>query len=356
LLSIYTPLKVFHYHEKLYSLPKEKKEILAPIHIRIKPTNRCNHNCRYCAYRVENLQLGKDMSKNHVIDREKMSELIKDIIEMKVKSVTFSGGGEPLIYPYLSDSIRKLADSPIKFSALSNGSNLKGELAHLFANYATWIRISMDGWDDKSYCNYRNVRDGEYTLILKNMETFKSLNGKCILGVSLIIDNENYDKIYQQVKRLKELGVDNVKISPCIVSNNGKLNNLFHRDFFDEAKYETQKAKDGLEDESFEVYDSYHELDKKFIKAYTWCPYQQVLSVIGADLNIYTCQDKAYNMEKGLIGSIKNMRFKDFWFKDKSNFFKIDPSKDCNHHCVANHKNELVLNFLNCNPEHMSFV
>jgi len=50
--KIYNHMKVFHFKEKIDSLPSEK--ILPPIHIRIKPTNNCNHNCSYCAYRTEN--------------------------------------------------------------------------------------------------------------------------------------------------------------------------------------------------------------------------------------------------------------------------------------------------------------
>ena len=353
--SIYTPLKIFHYKEKLDSLSKEK-DILPPIHIRIKPTNRCNHNCRYCAYRVDNLQLGKDMRLSDEIPREKMIEIINDIIDMGVKAITFSGGGEPLIYPYLAESIKALAKSSISIAALTNGSKLNGEIAKQLSENATWIRVSMDGWDDESYRHYRKAGNNEYTLIMNNMESFKKLSGKCVLGVSLIIDENNHDKIYQQVKRLKDLGVDNVKISPCIVNNSGRLNNEYHKSFFTKAKQEAQKAKKDLEDNNFEVFDSYHELDEKFDKDYTWCPYIQILTVVGADLNIYSCQDKAYNMDNGLVGSIKIQSFKKFWFNNESKFFKINPSMDCQHHCVANKKNQLVFNYLDCDKNHLAFV
>jgi len=73
-------------------------------------------------------------------------------------------------------------------------------------------------------------------------------------------------------------------------------------------------------------------------------------------LNTYPCQDKAYNLKKGLIGSIKNQRFKDFWFSDKDNFFKIIPSRDCRHHCVANIKNTLILEYLDADKGHLGFV
>ena len=105
---LYTHMKIFHYKDKLESLPRESDVILAPLHIRIKPTNVCNHNCRYCAYRMDDLQLGKDMNVRDYIPRDKMIEIIDDIIEMGVNAVTFSGGGEPFCYPYLLDAVERL--------------------------------------------------------------------------------------------------------------------------------------------------------------------------------------------------------------------------------------------------------
>ena len=72
---LYSRTKVFHYKDKLDSLPRESSVVLPPLHIRIKPTNACVHNCRYCAYRVESLQLGQDMSKRDAIPRDKMIEI-----------------------------------------------------------------------------------------------------------------------------------------------------------------------------------------------------------------------------------------------------------------------------------------
>jgi len=200
------------------------------------------------------------------------------------------------------------------------------------------------------------VPGGEFTKIMRNMGKFKKLGGKCYLGVCLIVDRNNTSRIYGLINRLKDIGVDSVKISPCIVSNDGAKNNKYHRKIFNNIKTQIKKAIKDLANDKFEIFDSYHELNKKFKKAYIWCPYLQILPVIGADLNIYSCQDKAYNLNEGLIGSIKNQRFKDFWFADKSNFFKINPSLHCNHHCVANIKNKLIFEYLNINKEHLVFV
>lgn len=351
----YSNLKIFHYQDKLDSLSKDTNEIKAPIHIRIKPTNVCNHNCWYCAYKVDHLQLGKDMIEKDYIPEEKMMKIIDDCKEMGVKSLTFSGGGEPFIYKYFTQTIKKVIENNISFASLTNGSKLYGEIANLFALNATWLRISIDGYDDKSYADYRDIKEGEFSKIVQNMKNFVNIpNRTCNLGVSFIIDDKNYTQIYNFTKLMKNIGVDSIKLSGCVVDNEGIKNNEYHQPFYDEAKRLSSLAKRELEDEYFEVFDSYHLLEDKFHKDYTWCPYAQINPVIGADLNVYPCHDKAYNLDNGLLGSIKEQSFKEFWMNDKEKFFKIDPSCHCNNHCVVNDKNKMILDYLNV--EHLGFV
>lgn len=353
---LYTKMKIFHYTEKINSLPKNTDKIMPPIHIRIKPTNVCNHNCSYCSYRAEGLQLGKDMVTKDYIPQQKMMEIIDDVDEMGVKAITFSGGGEPFLYPYLLDAVKKLSKTPIKFAALTNGSRLTGEVAKIFAHHGTWLRISIDGWDDESYSNYRGVPHGEFTKVMDNIKNFKLMGGKCLMGISIIVDKTNYSHLYDFIKKLKDIGVNSVKIAPCVISNSVEENNIYHRDIFVAVKEQINKVINELKEDCFEIFDSYHEQLETFEKDHTWCPYHQILHVIGADQNIYSCQDKAYNFEEGLIGSIKDMRYKDYWFDNKNKFFKINPSIHCLHHCVANDKNKLVLEYLGADEEHMGFV
>ncbi len=353
---LYTKFKIFHYKDKLDSLPQNISEISPPIHIRIKPTNVCGHNCWYCAYRADNLQLGKDMVKKDYIPKDKMLEIMDDIIEMDVKAVTFSGGGDPFYYQYLLDAVKKLAQSPVKFASLTNGARLEGDLAEIFAHNATWLRVSIDGWDDVSYAQYRGVKEGEFTKILRNMRNFKKMGGRCPLGVSLIIDKSNAEHIYEFSSQLKDIGVDSIKMSACVVDDDVAENNKYHENLSKPVTLQIQKVIDDLADDKFKVYNAYHELDARFKKDYTWCPYSQILPIIGADLNIYPCQDKAYNLTDGLIGSIKNTRLKDFWCSDKNNFFKINTSINSNHHCVAMQKNQMILEYLDTDKEHMAFV
>ncbi|UCD54969.1 MAG: radical SAM protein [Candidatus Omnitrophota bacterium] len=353
---VYAKMKIFHFKDKVDSLSITKDEILPPIQIRIKPTNVCNHNCSYCSYKIDNVQIGKDIVAKDRIPREKMMEIMDDIIDMQVECVTFSGGGEPFCYPYLLEAVKRLSSTPVKFATLTNGSKLDGELAEVFAHKATWLRVSIDGWDDESYSAYRGVPKGEFTKVIRNIENFKKYRGKCYLGACIVIDKKNASHVYELIARLKDSGIDSVKIAPSILSNSSTEINLYHKPIFEQVKREIAKASDELSEEVFEIFDSYHSQLEGFEKGYTWCPYLQILPVIGADLNVYSCHDKAYNLDEGLMGSIKNRRFKDFWLSDKNKFFKIDPSRHCNHHCVVDMKNRLILDYLDADKGHLGFV
>jgi MoaA/NifB/PqqE/SkfB family radical SAM enzyme len=353
---LYSRMKIFHFRDKLESLPRDSGKILPPINIRIKPTNACNHNCSYCAYRSENLQLGRDMNLKDFIPRDKMLEIIDDISEMGVQAVTFSGGGDPFCYPYLQEAAEKLAEKGIKFAALTNGSMLQGGLAEVFANYGTWLRISMDGWDDASYSLYRGCPKGEFSRVIDNMKAFEKIGGSCYLGVCIVVDKHNYLHIYELISKLKETGVKSVKVAPCIVSNSGGENNEYHLPLFAEVKKQTVRAIEDFACSSFELFDSYHSQLETFSKEYRWCPYLQISPVIGADLNVYSCHDKAYNLNCGVIGTIMEQGFKDFWLSNKDNFFRINPSINCVNHCIANSSNRQILEYLTVDKNHLDFV
>ncbi len=82
-----------------------------------------------------------------------------------------------------------------------------------------------------------------------------------------------------------------------------------------------------------------------------------LLTIIGADLGVYSCQDKAYT-PTGRLGSIAGRRFRDFWFSPENEraLAAIDPSIHCRHHCVASAKNELINEFLSLAADHAAFV
>ncbi|MCK6488375.1 MAG: radical SAM protein [Planctomycetes bacterium] len=354
--GVYSDLKFFQYPDKLASLERGSPTVLPPLHIRIKPVNACNHSCWYCAYHASpTLSLGEEMNNKDVIPWPKMQEIVEDLVAMKVKAVTFSGGGEPWLYPQLAETVRRLAAGGIRVASLTNGSRMNGELAETFARHASWVRISIDGWDEASYAEYRRVPKEAFTQLLANMAGFKKLGGNCRLAVVMNVDEKNAAHIYELGMRLRAAGADSFKIAEVVVSNDGAANADYHRRFLPLVEEQAQRLMRETAGTGFEIYPAYHGQAVSFDKDYDWCPFLQMLTVIGADQCVYACQDKAYTAS-GRLGSIKDRRFRDFWMEGKDTFFRIKPCRDCRHHCVQHGKNQTVLAYLSALGDHGAFV
>jgi MoaA/NifB/PqqE/SkfB family radical SAM enzyme len=326
------------------------------VHVRIKPTNVCNHGCYFCAYRSDAVSLGRDMQLRDRIGFDKMLEIAEDVIAMGVRAVTFSGGGEPLIYPRLAAIIDRLGEAGIGIGVLTNGSRLIGRTADALARHGTWLRVSIDGWDGPSYARYRKVEAGEFQRVLGNLEAFARRESPCRIGASIIVDESNAGHVAELCRSLKRAGVSSIKISPCILADSGAANEAYHARIRPLVAAGIAAAR-ALEDGNFAIADHYHPLDEGFDKPYHRCPFASLLTVIGADLTVYSCQDKAYTAS-GALGSIRERRFKEFWFAPETQkaLAAIDPARSCRHHCVADQKNRLINEYLELDRDHVGFV
>jgi len=344
--DVYSAGKVLHFPHKLRDLREGR--LTAPIHVRLKPTNTCTHRCSYCCYRNPELHLSERMDERDEIPHDKMLEIVADLADMGVRAVTFSGGGEPLCYPFIIEAVEGLLDGGM-------------EVAELLARRATWVRISMDAADRELYAKTRSVRPEEFDRVCENIRGFARLDGRtCVLGLNLIVTRENRGDVRRFLEMSKELGADHVKVSGAVVSIKPKENAEYLAPFYDSAKAQIAEAAASLADASFGVVDKLHlpdSAEESFEREYTWCPFAQCLTVIAADLNVYTCQDKAYTTS-GWLGSIRDRRFSELWSSGelKRRLRTLDPSRHCRHHCVAHGKNRMLLDYLETDPDHLDFV
>ncbi|PWC97423.1 radical SAM protein [Azospirillum sp. TSO5] len=352
--SVYSAAKVFRHPDQVASWLAEMPS--APLHIRIKPINRCNHSCWYCAYRADGLQLGDEMDEEARLPVGTLRRIATDLVSMGVKAVTFSGGGEPLLYRELPEIIGILGGGGVKVATLTNGANLKGRMADAFAAHGAWVRVSVDAVTDDSYARARGVRPGAFTKLLENMADFTARKSSCVLGVNLVIGAENAGKVAEACAIFRSVGVAHVKLSGVVVANSGAENAAYHLAIQDTVAAQIVEAR-RLETDSFRIVDHYHALPERFTKLYQSCSMLRFLTVIGADGCVYTCQDKAYT-DAGRIGELDEGRFRDFWFSERVQAFLsgFNPSVSCAHHCVSHTKNMLLDEVARLNPEHADFV
>jgi sulfatase maturation enzyme AslB (radical SAM superfamily) len=88
-------------------------------------------------------------------------------------------------------------------------------------------------------------------------------------------------------------------------------------------------------------------------RAYSRCYFMQTVPVVGADMKVYACHNKAYDAT-GCIGNIADQSFKQLWFsaEAKAFFEKLNPQCDCRHQCANDSKNRHIQNLITTAPDH----
>lgn len=349
----YSQLKIFHHRDLLERL--ENGERCSPLYIRIKPTNVCNHNCYYCHYKNPYLTLD-EYNPNDMIPREKMLEIVSDMKEMGVKAVTFSGGGEPLVYPYIEETMEKVLEAGIDLSIITNGSMLKRKKAKLLAK-AKWVRISIDSINAANYAKIRGIGGDALPELLKNIEEFARIkDDTCELGINFVIGKENYMEIEHVAETMKTLGANHVKFAPLFSNDTEE----YHKDIKDCVIAKLDELGQRLNDDKFKIIDLYtSDFDnyEVFKRTYSRCPIKEFVCIIAANSKVYYCHDKAY-LSDGCVCDLRERSFKDGWNSDEvtKKFKEFDAMKVCKQHCVYDSRNVLINSYLDMDLNHVNFV
>jgi len=276
----------------------------------------------------------------------KMMEILEDLSAIGVKAITLSGGGEPLIHKNIEDILQKTLDCKLDLSMLTNGQELEGKKAELMAE-AKWIRISMDYWNNEMFTDTRKVKPEFFYKIVKNIKNFTKINKKCDLGVNYIITKKNYTTLIEAFDFITSLGVDNIRFSPLWVPDFNIYHQFIKHEVLNQLNQIYKKAP-----KETSVYDTYKIVPEITTRTYNRCYFLQIVPVIGADLNIYNCHNKAYD-SNGIIGSIKKKKFSEIWFSYETlNYFKtFRPDLICNHQCANDTKNKYIHEIITCSED-----
>lgn len=350
----YSSLKIFAHPEKIAAL--QNGERTAPIYIRIKPTNRCNHHCYYCSYADAELALRDNVNHRDQIPWEKLREIIADLGSMKVKAVTFSGGGEPLFYPPIVPAMQAVLDQGIDLSLITNGQLLTDERAEVLSG-AKWVRISMDAADAETYTQIRRISSECFTQVCHNIRQFAKVKDRdCELGINFVINHQNAGQVYAMAELVSDLGVNHLKYTARVTKDLEQ----YHEPFKQSALGQIHRAIQELARPGFSIinkYESDFESCVIFHRPYYRCVINELFTVIAADSKVYFCHDKAY-VSDGIVGDLQHRPFRELWFAPEvqERYRNFNARMECNHHCVYDDRNELLNNFLSLNKTHINFI
>jgi len=126
---------------KLWSQPKAIRAFMAddwsapPVNVEIAPTHRCNANCPWCFYAP---RAGKKRQTGDDLSWATLRRCLDDLALLGVRAVTWTGGGEPSVYPDLDRAIEHAARHGLQQGLFTNGYRLVDHCQRL-----AWVRISI---------------------------------------------------------------------------------------------------------------------------------------------------------------------------------------------------------------------
>lgn len=306
-LKQFNPMKVLNHWETLNAILEGWNP--PPVSCEIDLSNRCNHNCIWCMY--EDFK----KEKNVTLPTKMVMKLIDDLAEMGTKSVTFTGGGEPLMSPDIVPALYKAKNLGLEVGLVTNGGLMAPEISKAIVETCNFVRISLDAATPKIHNETHRPADrieDNFDGIVQNIKTLvnmrKSWETDLTIGVAFLVHPLNYFEINDAAELSKKIGVDYIQIRPVYIPNKEILIMKW------EHVKELMELSMGLTDDKFKVFPILHRFDEmaKVDRTFSRCRGHALLGVVGADSNVYLCCQLRGNPEFS-FGSLEKESFFEIW-------------------------------------------
>lgn len=285
-----------------------ENNILPPYEILIHTSSICNLNCKWCIGSYVSCKANKSqLLANNLFEMKNMKKVVHDIIsykktaydfiscqnkEFRVENVTFSGiTGEPLMCkePILY-AINELSNAGIRVGMFTNGVLIEPEM-HKTLLKMGYILISIDAGNSETYnqlkCNGKQT--SIYNKLLTNIKSLcESKEKYCSdtdINVGYVINQYNYNQLFELAKVLKTYGVHYLRFKTDIASlmvMNDEEKNV--------AKEQITKIRKELSDDYFDVVEIHDVLkDREKERYFSKCFVHYLIGNISSDGNVYLC-------------------------------------------------------------------
>ena len=288
--------KTIFYLNEISDIIKGKE--VHPITCEIDPSNACNLNCSFCMY-AKRLKRNRDL-----LPWEIYRNLITELKILGVKSITFTGGGSPLMNPRFNDMVSKAYSLGFEIGLITNGT-----LLHKVENldHFKFIRISLDAYDKESYFKIKGKN--LFNRVMRNIRESAN-SGKTDIGVSYVVCKENVNGIQEIQEKLKESGIKYIQFKPAWI-NGGKF----------ELPEEINGNKTII-------------TDRYIAKDNLPCLIAGLIGIVGANSKVYFCCQYRLN-EKFCLGSLTENSFWELWKKRKDIMPDISKCPQCRYQNYA---------------------
>lgn len=314
--------KLLRYPDRLAAWREDKP--FAPIGVEIDLTNRCNLGCGFCHFGYTHSR--GPLSKQQHAEFETMGDemdslllpkILNELADAGVKSVTFSGGGEPTLYPQFRGAVEIARHLGLRLGLYTNGTRIDEQMAAFIKKHFAWVVVSLDAVNTKEYQQRKQV--DAFAKACAGIEALSQAEGSCRIGVSYLLDHENFQETWRMVDLSQRLGADYAEFRPMV---------HFDLDAPDVPTQDTSWISFALPHlQELNARDDVHVALDKFERLFQWqrgyktCYGSQFTGVITPNGKMWTCVNRR-GFPDSCIGDLTTESFKDVWARVKP--FEVD--------------------------------
>lgn len=267
-----------------------------PVSLEWDLSNVCNHDCAFCSFGTKESDGYRQQNWKH-FPTDRAFALVPELAAAGVQSITFTGGGEPLMHPKASEVMAAVRDAGMSFGLVSNGYLLREKVRKVVAESAVFLRVSLDSGTPETHQVMHRTNGLQFLEILDNIKAVideaKSLNRArpLTVGASFCVTDRNWSEIGQCAAQLKAIGANYLEVRPTYPTTwrgdgwDMALSNISN------AQRALTDARDAYNDDAFQIIgmlDRFASLENPE-KGYTKCQIGPLTSVLGAEGSLWHC-------------------------------------------------------------------
>ncbi len=342
------------YHTDRVNRWLEGKDVY-PIYVEISPSGTCNHRCIFCAFDYLDYE-------PQFIDKSILKRALSDMAKHGVKSVMFSGEGEPFLHKDMVEFILYAKRVGLDVACAINGILFSPNIARKCLRALTWIKVSVNAGSKKAYAKIHGCKGSDFDRVIFNLKEAVKIRKrnkyKCSIGAQLVLLPENLNEPPKLAKVLKNIGVDYLVIKPFI--KHPQSPHDISRSISSKELLELEKKLARFNSEKFKVYFRRHSFIKlNEPRGYSKCLGLPFFCEITSNGNIYTC-GPFLGEDDFCYGNIYKNSFPSIWKgKKRKKILNMVSSRLDVRKCMKNCRLDEVNNYLwelKNLPPHVNFI
>jgi MoaA/NifB/PqqE/SkfB family radical SAM enzyme len=186
------------------------RPLVGPLEAVVIPTYHCHYRCVFCALESEAPGKKPDMP------TATLHRLIDDLAALDAEQVSYTGGGEPLLFPGIDDLVAHTREKGLAASICTNGERLTPERLERFARLGVHLSISLNAATPDLYAKiHPRTKPATFERIVEGLAEYVRLARRgggdgSFVSLNFVLMNLNFHEIGAMADLGRRIGASQI--------------------------------------------------------------------------------------------------------------------------------------------------